>query len=178
MTEFGAPPDPAYMRFLEGLRALVRDPAGTSASRWHPADTKWYPYPVSDWLLEDLSIPDTAPGEALKEHLPYFAGSTHSWELQEFWVRDLFDRIQKVFARESPLHPRSNLVWSPSGGRWRNAIRRTSSLPPPSQGPAPRPQLPAECVQRVEQVREWIRHGYITHDQGQTMINAIVDECT
>lgn len=66
---FGDPVDPAYTRFLAGLEQIAADPSGRGAWRWHPPDGKWYDYPRSTWVLEEIGMPDTPPGSAFQGKL-------------------------------------------------------------------------------------------------------------
>jgi hypothetical protein len=172
---FGPPTDPAYVNFLDGLKKVTGDPKATSIWRWHPRDGKWYSYDPAKWVIEDLGLADTSPENALQQEWG-FPNSTY--RVQELFAPELFERLKKASAAYLGRFPRANLVWSPwGGGDWRNAFERGRD-PHPPPGPHPPSTLPPECVKRVEEVKEWERRGFITHDQAQKQIDAIVAECT
>jgi hypothetical protein len=168
------PTDPAYLRFLDGLKRLGADPRGSATLHWHPRDEKWYTYAPVEWGMEVSRLPPTPPGLALRARFgwPTPAG----WDVNEFEVPELFARVQQAYARSG--RPTANLVWAPAdGGAWRIAFQRAASPPPHVPIPTGVP-LPPPCVARAKQVQEWERRGFVTHDQAQAMINAIVAECT
>jgi hypothetical protein len=171
---FGAPTDPAYLSFLEGLKKVAADPKATSRWRWHPRDGKWYTYDPTTYVIEDLGLVDTSPEMAFRQSWG-FPDSTY--QVVEMFVPELFERLKKAAAAHLARYPSANLIWSPwGGGDWRNAFERGRQPHPPTDPHIP--TLPPECVKRVNDVQEWERRGYITHDQAQLQINAIVAECT
>lgn len=176
---FGAPTDPAYTRFLEGLRSVVADPVGKRTWRWDGGDQKWYAYAPDKWGFEDFGAPDTPPEGAVTEHwnLPQ-----STWEVHDLWVPGLFDRLQKAFTKLSRSYPTANLVWSPwGGGDWRSAFKRAGPLPKPpkpDEKSGKKVDLPQKALESIEQVKEYERRKIITHDQAQKMIASIVAEYT
>jgi hypothetical protein len=174
-SPFDPPPDPAYLRFLKGLKEVTADPAGKETWRWHGREGKWYVYDTAKFGMEDFGAADTSPQNALFSQW----GIPHSkWVVNEFQVPDLFGRLQKAYTALVATHPKAaNLVWSPwGGGDWRNAFERPPGVPPPTTKPPPQP--PPACMKRIEDVQAYERSGVITHDQAQRLIEKIVAECT
>jgi hypothetical protein len=170
---FGPPIDPAYTRFLEGLKRLSK--GKNPNERWDAKSEHWYTYDPAKWGMEDLGLTDTSAEQAFRKNYQTFPQLT--WEITEIFVDDLFLRLRKVGASYMKMYPHATLVWVPwGGGDWRAAFERThpSPLPPPlGSGP-----LPPECVKSIQQVQEYARRGFITHDQKQRLIESIIAECT
>lgn len=170
----GAPVDPAYTHFIDHLRKVVTNPRGTDRWRWNGSDARWDSYDVAQWVLEDVGLPDTPPERAIREQ---WRDGGRVYELSSLFVPELFERLRRVSAAHATRLPSLTLVWSPWGnGDWRSVLKRApggGSVPPP-----PPTDLPPKCVSRIEEVREYERRGFITHDQAQATINAIVAECT
>lgn len=165
---FGAPTDPAYLRFLAGLKQVAADPAVKVRWRWHPKDGMWYAYPDAAWGLEDVGLPDTSPGYALQEE---WSTGKRTWSVRELQVPGLYSQVQGDYPRNLGRTPGRNLVWGPfDGGDWRHAVARTGGGGGGGLDPA--------CVKRINDVRAYERAGHIPHDEAQRQINAIVAECT
>jgi hypothetical protein len=162
MSSFGAPPDPAYTAFLDGLKRFAALPVGKSVERWHPKDAHWYSYDPKDWGEEDLSAPKTPPESGLTEG---FSGFGQKWELHELQVPDLFARVQKAYATLSSQHATANLVWTPAGGgEWRNAFKR------PTKGSDGTPPI---AITLIAQVRQLEGTGDLTHAEAEARIKQI-----
>jgi hypothetical protein len=56
-SSLGAPIDPAYTAFLDGLKRVAELPVGKSLDRWHPKDAGWYPYDPKVWGQEISTLP-------------------------------------------------------------------------------------------------------------------------
>lgn len=173
----GAPVDPAYTHFIDNLRKVVANPSGTERWRWNGRDARWYSYDVAQWVLEDVSLPDTPPELAIREQ---WRDGKRVYELTGLFVPELFERLRKASVAHTARLPSLTLVWSPWGnGDWRSVLKRVAGggpVPPPWRPPWT--GLPPKCVSRIEEVLEYQRRGFITHDQAQATINAIVAECT
>jgi hypothetical protein len=167
--QFGAPPDPAYGRFLSGLKEVVESGKDW---RWHGRDQKWYTYARGEWIMEDAGLADTRPEMALT---PDYGSFPPSWNVVDFGVPGLFARLKGAYAAIVAMYPRiGNPVWSPWGdGDWRNAIRRGAVGP--GEGNV---VLPAEALNRIARVRAFEARDDIPHDEAQEIINEIVREYT
>lgn len=182
-TTFGPPTDPAYVRFLDGLKKAAADGLDASRWRWRGADQHWYTYKVTEWVLEDVGLPDTSTRYAVTSGRGFEGPDAPSgwggWEVIDFAVPDLFKSVSKMYSIIAPRWPAA--VWSIWGhGDWRNAFRR-NAVPPPPAPPRPpdfTPQLNAECLRRVNEARQWAASGVITATQSQKIIAQIVAECT
>jgi hypothetical protein len=171
-----APTDPAYLRFLEGLRTVAGDPIGKD---------RWYEYSRKEWVLEDLGLADTPPETALSMDFPRFNiqdmkfdTAPHARTVYESGVPDLFQRVQKAHASLVQRYPHATLVWSPWGdGDWRSAYKRVDGSPNIDETDD-KTGVPADCVRRINEVGEYRRRGLITNDQAQKLVAAIVAECT
>jgi hypothetical protein len=172
LSGLGPPPDPAYIRFLDGLKAAAAS-APPVLSCWHGQDEKWYLYAWREWALVDVYVAPTPPGLALMQE--YGAFPKTSWRVNEFSVPDLFSRVQQAWRA---LHPRFSampLVWTFPKGEWRQPLKRQTPTPPP---PAPPQVTDPNCVKRIQDVRAYEQAGYISHDQAQRLIERIVADCT
>jgi hypothetical protein len=132
--------------------------------------------------LDDVGLADTAPGSSF--HLVQNDEPRVELARADTFLPDLFARVQENHKKHRATW--SYLVWTWHGsGDWRSAVPRT---PAPDPYPVPDPWDPgdgdwttglnAECVQRVRDVREWVRRGDITAADGQRLIRRIVEECT
>lgn len=174
--QFGPPTDPAYSRFIAGLKKVAADPKLEGARRWHGREQNWYVYDRVKWGFEDVGLADTPPESALRQDwkIPH-----STWSVVDFSVPQLFERLQKAFAAYSRSFPKGNLVWSPlDGGDWRNAFERPADRPKPPPPKGNGVTLPEAAVKAIEQVKEYERRGFITHEQAQRMIAAIIAEHT
>jgi hypothetical protein len=167
------PIDPSFIAFREGLAKAVKDSADRWGWRWHPRDNKWYVYSSTEWVLEDLGLPDTSPEEAVKKKSTW---PTPTYEVQSFFLERLWERLRKAANSYSSRHPGVNLVWSPWGdGDWRSAFKRTPGVPPVRRnGDHVDVRLPARALEQVKEIEEWQRRGYISADQAQKMINEVI----
>jgi hypothetical protein len=170
MSSFGAPIDPAYTAFLDGLKKVAALPVGKSLDRWHPKDARWYPYDPKVWGEEDLNAAPTPPDSALSEKI---AGlGDYEWELHELQVPDLFARLKQEYAALSSQHPTANLVWTPVGGAWRSAFKHAPA--PPNGDPGhDDSKLPPEALRQIADVREQERRNEVTHEQAEASIKRI-----
>jgi hypothetical protein len=170
MSSFGAPIDPAYTAFLDGLKRVAALPVGKSLDRWHPKDAHWYPYDPKLWGQEDLGAAPTPPDDALRKKV---AGiGDYEWDLQELQVPRLFADLKEAYAALSSQHPTANLVWTPVGGEWRSAFEHAP--PPPKSDPGhDDSKLPPDAQRQIADVREQERLGEITHVQAETSIKRI-----
>lgn len=166
--EFGPPIDPAYTRFLEGLKKLGQ------YDWWHIKDEKWYRYESAKWGMEDIGLPDTSPGNALNAQ--FVRWTEREWTVQELWVPDLFKLLRKVGTKYIQMYPNLNLVWTPrGGGDWRVAFKRKPS--DPWKEPERKPPPPPRCLEQIEQINEYQRRGLISVDTARRLKEAILTDC-
>lgn len=178
---FGMPVDPTYVAFRDGVLQANDDVIDKWRWRWNPSHKKWFTYAAADWILDDPSLPDTSPGtgfELIKNDDPSVERAR-----ADSWLPDVFARVQAAHQSNASKWP--NLVWTwRNGGDWRSAVSRKVAQPsiPGGRGPSDDENgmdpLTPECVQRVKDVREWVRRGVITSVDGQRLIREIVAECT
>ncbi|MGI5485032.1 hypothetical protein [Streptomyces lavendofoliae] len=172
---FGAPTDPAYLRFSEGLTAHLAGSDTPERWRWHPLDGKWYSYPLSKYMLIDIGMPSTRPPTAFD--LEYLGGL--GWKSvprvpSSFEVPQIFRSVASAYEGMRTRWPHA--VWSARTGEWRTAkVGATSQVPPP---PSTSAGLPAQAVERIERVRAFERTGDISRDEAARLILAIVEEYT
>jgi hypothetical protein len=166
MSSLGAPTDPAYTAFLDGLKKVVALPVGKSLDRWHPKDAHWYTYDPKVYGQEDIGAPNTSPDGALSQE---FSGmSEYSWKLNELEVPALFARLKKDYETLRSRNPRADLVWWPlDGGEWRSAFKH----PPQSGGTGK--ELPPAAISLINEVRESERTGDFTHEEAEARIKKI-----
>lgn len=181
---FGVPTDPTYIAFRDGLLKANDDVIDKWRWRWSPTHAGWFTYAVADWILDDVGLADTAPGSSFE----LIKNDDHAVEMAraDNFLPDVYARVIQAQSRYEGRWP--NLVWTwRYGGDWRAVQPRpsgSSTYPGEPGGPGPATgdewmtHLNQECVQRVEEVREWVRRGVITSVDGQRMIRAIVEECT
>lgn len=174
---FGAPPDPRYLAFKQGAQRANDDLTDAHRWRWAPGHGSWLTYSMTAWIMDDVGIPDTTPTFSLDFGDDSDLGS-------DLWMPELFRRIdashQKYRSRwpDTTVSGRGGLVWTwRNGGDWRVAIPKVDGGGH-DDDPQPPPTLPAECLKRVADVREYMRQGIITAAEGQRLIRTIVDECT
>lgn len=174
---FGAPPDPRYLSFKQGIKKANDDFADRWRWRWAPGHGAWLTYSADSWIMNDVGIADTTPGLGLD------FGNDSRLD-SDLWWPDLFARLDAVQRHYRARFPdttaggKGGLVWTwRYGGDWRVAIPHPNggghSDPPPNGH-----TLPPECLKRIEDVREYVRRGIITAAQGQRLINEIVADCT
>ena len=172
---YGDPVDPAYIAFKTGLEKAVSDAGDRWRMRWNPQSKKWFGYPVAEWIFEDLNIPDTSPEGAVKKKATW---PQPTYEVQRLYLNDLWDRLEKAARTHATQYPHLKLVWSPWGdGDWRNAVQRKSA-PPPQPPPPRRPSLDPRVEEQITQIEAWRERGYISADQAQKMINAVLAAAT
>lgn len=170
MSPFGAPPDPAYTAFLDGLKRVNKQPVGKSLERWHPKDAHWYTYDPKVYGQEDVGAPNTPPDGALSQKLAGGASFEYRWELHEFQVPDLFARVKKDYETLRSRNPKADLVWTPAdGGEWRGAFKRPPQIS--DKGP-----LSADAISLIAEVRDLERTGDLTHDEAEARIKKIKAE--
>lgn len=167
---FGAPLDPVFIAFREGLANAFEDLIFDSKRlRWSPDHGKWFTYSIQGFILEDVGKPDTSLTFGVQMVRDRITTDT-------LYVPDQFARVQEAYAQDKKKWPA--LVWSVTGsGDWRNVIKRVPGNSPPPPPPAA-PVLPKECLQRINDVRAYQANGFITAAQAQKMINQIVADCT
>lgn len=169
------PPDPVYVSFAEGLFKADDDFADQWRLRWSPSHKKWFTYPLKDWILENVGLPDTPPPWNFRfgseETDPLDFGVT-------MWLPDLFRKVQATFTANAARW--SYLLWGlHGGGDWQNATPRPPRPPkPPKPGPGKKIELSQECLKRVADVRAFEARGDISSAQAAKMIDQIVHECT
>lgn len=169
------PPDPAYLRFVEGLKTQAADPNATQWWRWHPGDGKWYVYSPAAWIMEDARFPDTPGGYALEDAFD-IALTGLRWKLKEFYLPDLFRRLTQAYGNLRRQFPTSTPVWTPrGGGDWRNAIRRPPEGPVPDTGS--KTGLSPACLAEIEKIRAYAREGYVSMATAQRLIDRVVENC-
>jgi hypothetical protein len=182
---FGVPPDPGYVAFRDGLLKANNDVIDKWRWRWSAKHAGWFTYAIDDWILDDVGLPDTAPGSSfdlIKNEDP-----TVELARTDTFLPDVYARVQEAHSRFEKRWPYIVWTWR-YGGDWRSVMARPPyPVPPdipdpggvgPSTGDDWMTHLNQECVERVEQAREWVRRGYITSVDGQRLIRAIVEECT
>ncbi|MGW7172229.1 hypothetical protein [Streptomyces xanthophaeus] len=174
----GAPPtDPAYLRFVEGLKAHIETLDTPERWRWQPSNGYWHQFRFEGWILEDVSIsPTPSPvdyqvADLTPQGFTYTPTMPSSFELPP-----LYQAITNAHAQFKGRFPYA--VWSGRTGQWRNPVKR-----PPGSGYTRSPDvdeggLPYECRQRIARVREAVVLEYITRDEGARLISAIIDEYT
>lgn len=176
-SPFSPPTDPMYLRFRDGLQKIADNEAQRMLWRWDPAKGEWYTWATEEWVLEDVGLADTSTGSALRDKS--FGLGTPNWELSDFMVPDLYKRVHAAHVAYAARAPRLRLVWGPwGGGDWRSAWKRPGVVLPPPAPPSSPTGLPAECLKRIEWVRDAEKRGLIVHDVAQLEINKIVAECT
>src|SRR5438105_7053439 len=122
-----APTDPAYTRFIDGLKQIASDLSAKGTWRWDAKQQKWSDFPASSWVIEDLGLADTTPEPAIRQ----WGYPVNAWEIQDYAVADLLARIQKAHASFAVKYSNATLVWSPwGGGDWRNVYERRGSQTP------------------------------------------------
>lgn len=171
LGRIGAPIDPAYAPFVEGVKRVAADPPANSTYYWHPATSTWYPYPHADWILEDLALAPTTDSSAiegpeLKERDGKLVAVV---SVTESALGPLFTKVREANAAAHATHPKANLIWHPIGGRWRNAIKRKAA----GGGGW---DLPAEALKRLDEVDEHVRAGIIDHETGERRKLEIISE--
>lgn len=165
---FGVPPDPAYILFRDGLLIANNDVTDESRWRWSPGKKTWNDYRLVWWSLEDVGIPDTSPGTTF--HLIRDDDPAVERSRADLFLPDLFSRLSQHYARYGTSRP--NIVWSwHDGGDWMDA----KAIAPEKTGSG---GLTVECIQRVDNVRAWVRRGDMTAADGQRRIREIITECT
>ncbi|MFD9369711.1 hypothetical protein ACFWA6_18745 [Streptomyces sp. NPDC060020] len=137
-----APIDPAYVRFEQGLKSHVNQPDALSRWRWQPSTSYWHDFRMSDWILEDVSLPPTQSGIEFR-----IAGLDLSAPLEAnlppyFSFPPLFKAVSDARERVKGRFP--YVVWDARTGQWRNPVRRRSDGPyPPGTGPGDEPYRPS-----------------------------------
>lgn len=130
---FGAPPDPAYVRFVEGFDkyrfsdAFDLFPQRGAAHqwvRWHPKSANWYDYAPPRFELVDRLLPKTDVGLRNLEGFPSLYGPAAFRAVSAFY--------------ETIRQEHEHAVWNPRDGSWRDA-RSTDRRPPPQPAPPPPP---------------------------------------
>jgi hypothetical protein len=174
---FGPPPDPAYVRFIDGLEDHLRGLDSPERWRWHPPTSDWYRYPISDWILEDVGL---APTESYVECK--FEQFTSGWERvpqmpSSFKLPSLFAEVAQAYQK---LKTRTAYpVWSARTGEWRNAVKRTDGVGGPVRiDEIDEGRLPKVARDRIARVRDAERQGLISRDEAAKLIVDIVDEYT
>ena len=165
---FGVPTDPNYIAFRDGYLKADDDITDALRWRWAPAHKAWFKYPPNKWILDDVSLPDTAgpwsgflrPGSA------------------DLYLPDVYERVSADYRRYQARWP--GLVWTwLGGGDWRVASSRTPGSSDEGDGDSDDDVIVTpECDRRVREVREWLRRGVITGADAQRMIHDIVATCT
>jgi len=163
------PPDPAYLRFKDGIVKTRDDIADRYRWRWSPKDTKWYTYSIKDWILEDVQVADTP-----------VASMVNLWQEQwlDLQLPRVFEALTSAYGRSRARWP--TLVWTYlGGGDWRNVTSRRTGVPdrPPEQPPKKPAPIPQECLDRMTSARKLAEDGYITSAQAQQIIRQIAEEC-
>ena len=170
MTPIGAPTDPAYLRFLEGLSQVAS--SLDSVRRWHGRAQEWRFFDSAGWIIDESNqIADTSPSLVLQEKW-----NPHRFEVLTLSVPELFTRIQAAQSQIISRYPKmEHPVWTPlGGGDWRSAIQRGG----PSPGKVDEKKLPAEALRRIALVREFVAKEIITPQVGNEIIASIVREYT
>jgi hypothetical protein len=159
------PVDPAYEALRDGILRARADMADLQRWRWSPGRGQWLSLPITDWMLENTQLPDTAQPESM-----YLAHGDPS--LLDMYVPELFAAIRAAYDRYKSRWP--DLVWSShGGGDWQNLVRRTTGVPVPRPWPRPTP----ECEPRIQEVHQYAATGVITSAQAQKLIDRIVADC-
>ena len=162
LGDFGAPPDPAYAPFVEGLKRVASDVVANTDYYWHPSTSKWYAYPHRDWILDDAGLAPTTDSTAIGG--TEFEERDGKWvtvlRVNDFGLGGLLVKVREAYAKAHAAHPKANLVWHPAGGYWRNAIKQKAA-----GGPAA--DLPPEALKRIEEVNELVRDRIIDHATGE-----------
>jgi hypothetical protein len=167
----GTPPDPAYAPFVEGLKRVASDVVANGEQYWHPATSKWYPYPHADWILDESGLARTTDSSAIGQ--PEFKEKGGKWvtalHINDGFLGGLFTKVRDAYTSGHAAHPKANLVWHPAGGYWRNAIKRTAAG---GSGW----DLPPEAIKRLEEVDKLVRDRRIDHATGEQRKLEIIAE--
>jgi hypothetical protein len=161
LPAFGAPVDPAYQRFADGLHLHLPMPDELLRWRWHPRDEWWLSYPQAISILEDVGLPPlTIDSSYLKSSYDFNVGVT-TYQLNiaadAIFLPQLFQSIRTYFT-ERAKGPYPDAVWEPRQGLWRVATHRAGDKPPGSQ-PG---QLPEGARSRIAIIDEAEREGKLT----------------
>jgi hypothetical protein len=165
----GEPVDPAYSAFKSGLVKAVAE--SSAPWRWSGRHKNWLTYDQTKWLLEDLQLADTPPGDTVREK----PGIPPTYEVQALSVPTLFKHVQEAATAFQKQYPKLNPVWRPfHGGNWRGAHDRTSS----DADDTDTADLPESALQRIARVRAFEERDDLTADDAREMIRAIIAEYT
>jgi hypothetical protein len=161
------PIDPTYIRFRDGFTKWIIEKLQYPGLRWAPwsGGGNWVAYTIAEWDFIDFGI--IGPKSPIESRFTFDAPQ-YVWYWEQFKNdRDLppvWSEINNVYARYKTV--RSQAVWNPYDGSWRE-MRRRMEPPPPVPAPPPCPQTPRpedEFKRKAGILYQEYRDGIITDE--------------
>jgi hypothetical protein len=172
LGNFGAPPDPRYLRFAEGMQEHLKGPDSPERWRWHPRDGVWYSYPLEKFILEEVGLNPTPTSATLvwnESEMRFGPGLTY----KDLELPQAFRNIDAAYDGFKANYPHA--VWSARSGDWTAALQRIKGQ---SKPPTTETGLSANAKSRIALIRKAESDGDITHEQATELIRDIFAEYT
>lgn len=157
-----APIDPAYLRFVDGVRRYWGRFELPEAIRWHPREYDWHTYKPPKSQLLEVGIAD-GPRISDPNAKSYYGDVSVDW----------WDDVRAKYASVAARYP--NAVWNPQTGEWFNAVVQgaVERVPVP---PGTDDGIPDWLRQEIENIRASVRAGIISPSKGSELISDKVTE--